>query len=240
MKTTGLSTTPKAPRRLGVVITAGPTQEPIDDVRFIGNRSSGRLGIALALEACARGHNVTLLLGPIPALEPDEFGRSLTGIRTHGKVVRFRTTDDLERALEEYGASADVIVMSAAVADYRPKKGVATGKIRRGDAGLSLELEPTPDLLAGLGRKRKKGQLLVGFALEPRDRLLESARQKLERKAIDLIVANPLETMESDEIEARVLGKQGEDFSTNGRMGKSAFAPWLLDIVERTSASLSS
>jgi len=239
MKTTGSSTPPNAARRLGVVITAGPTQEPIDEVRFIGNRSSGRLGIALALEACARGHNVTLLLGPIPALEPDEFGRSLTGIRTHGKVVRFRTTEDLERSLAEHCPNADVIVMSAAVADYRPKKGTASGKIRRADAGLSLELEATPDLLAGLGSKRKKGQLLVGFALEPRDRLLESARQKLGRKAIDLIVANPLETMESGEIEARVLGKSGEDFSTNGRMAKSVFAPWLFDIMERASASLS-
>jgi phosphopantothenoylcysteine decarboxylase/phosphopantothenate--cysteine ligase len=240
MKTTGSSNTPKASRRLGVVITAGPTQEPIDDVRFIGNRSSGRLGIALALEAGARGHDVTLLLGPIPALEPDDFGRSLTGIRTHGKVVRFRTTEDLERGLAAHGPNADVIVMSAAVADYRPKQGTMIGKIRRADAGLSLELEPTPDLLAGLGRNRRKGQLLVGFALEPRERLLESARQKLDRKAIDLIVANPLETMDSGEIEARVLGRGGEDFSTNGRMAKTEFAKWLFEIVERAIASLSS
>mgnify|MGYP001162003630 FL=1 len=240
MKTTGLSTTPKASRRLGVVITAGPTQEPIDDVRFIGNRSSGRLGIALALEGCARGHNVTLLLGPIPALEPDEFGRSLTGIRTQGKVVRFRTTEDLERALREHAPSAGVIVMSAAVADYRPKKGSVGGKIRRADAGLVLELEPTPDLLAGIGKNKKPDQLLVGFALEPRDRLLDSAREKLVRKSLDLIVANPLETMESGEIEARVLGKAGEDFSTGGRVSKSDFAGWLFDILERGSASLSS
>jgi len=225
---------------LGVLIAAGPTQEPIDDVRYIGNRSSGRLGIALALAACARGHNVTLLLGPIPALEPDEFGRSLTAIRTQGNVVRFRTTEDLERGLAAHGPAADVIVMSAAVADYRPKKGTVTGKIRRADSGLSLELEPTPDLLAGLGRNRRESQLLVGFALEPRERLLESARQKLERKAIDLIVANPLETMDSGDIEARVLGRRGEDFSTDGRIAKTEFAPWLFDIVERTFASLTS
>lgn len=240
MNPTGSPTTSDSTRRLGVVITAGPTQEPIDEVRYIGNRSSGRLGIALALEACARGHNVTLLLGPIPALEPDEFGKSLTAIRTHGRVVRFRTTEDLQRALTDHAPSADAIVMSAAVADYRPKGGSAGGKLRRVQTGLSLELEPTPDLLAGLGKNRTRNQVIVGFALEPRDRLLESARQKLDRKSIDLIVANPLETMESGEIEARVLGQGGEDISTNGRIAKSDFAPWLLDIVERASASLSS
>lgn len=239
MKTTGLSTPPKSSRHLGVVITAGPTQEPIDEVRYIGNRSSGRLGIALALEACAREHNLTLLLGPIPAREPDEFGKSLTAIRTHGRVVRFRTTEDLKRALDSHAPGADAIVMSAAVADYRPKGGSADGKLRRVQSGLSLDLEPTPDLLAGLGRNRKPGQVIVGFALEPRERMVESAREKLARKAVDLIVANPLETMESGEIEARVFGKRGEDISTNGRMAKSEFASWLLDIVERASASLS-
>lgn len=239
MQTTGTRTTPNSTRRLGVVITAGPTQEPIDEVRFIGNRSSGRLGIALAEAACARGHGVTLLLGPIPAREPDDIGRSLTGIRTHGSVHRFRTTDDLAGLLDEYGAKADVIVMSAAVADYRPKQGWAEGKIRRADTGLTLELESTPDLLAGLGRNRKPGQLLVGFALEPRERLLESARRKLEQKAIDLIVANPLETMESGEIDARVLGRNGQEFATEGHVTKAAFAPWLLDIIERASASMS-
>lgn len=238
MRTTETSTIPKSARRLGVVITAGPTQEPIDEVRFIGNRSSGGLGIAFAEAACARGHSVTLLLGPIPAREPDDVGRSLTGIRTHGSVHRFRTTDDLARLLDAHSAEADVIVMIAAVADYRPKQGSANGKIRRADGGLTLELESTPDLLAGLGRNRRAGQLLVGFALEPRERLLESARRKLERKAIDLIVANPLETMESCEIEATVLGKNGQEFATEGRVTKKEFAPWLLDIIERASASM--
>ncbi len=222
-----------------MLITAGPTQEPIDDVRFIGNRSSGRLGIALALEACARGHNVTLLLGPVPAMEPDEFGRSLTGIRTHGKVVRFRTAKDLEGALAAHAPNAEVIIMSAAVADYRPKTGPAQGKIRRTGASLTIELESTPDLLAGLGRNRRDGQLLVGFALGPQERLLASAREKLERKAIDLIVANPLETMESAEIEARVLGRRGEDFATTGRISKAEFAPWLLEIIERSASNAS-
>lgn len=194
--------------------------------------------MALATEACERGHRVTLLLGPVPALEAHEFGKALTGIRTHGKVQRFRTTQDLERCLAEHAGSADAIVMSAAVADYRPMRGSETGKIRRIDAALSIELEPTPDLLAALGKNRKHHQLLVGFALEPKDRLLDSARQKLERKAIDLIVANPLETMESGEIEARVLGRRGEDFATNGRIGKDEFAEWLLNIVEQAAASL--
>lgn len=227
-------------RPLNVLITAGPTQEPIDEVRYIGNRSSGRLGLALATAAVLRGHNVTLLLGPVPAGESDDLGKTLTGIRTHGNVLRFRTTEDLGRLLDECGRNATVVVMSAAVADYRPKGGTSPGKIRRSDASLTIELESTPDLLAALGAGRKSGQLLVGFALEPADRLVQSAREKLERKSIDLIVANPLETMESGEINARVLGRRGEDFSTPGKIHKSEFATWLFDIIERTHASLAS
>lgn len=220
-----------------LLITAGPTQEPIDEVRFIGNRSSGRLGMSLAAEACKRGHRVTLLLGPVPALESHEFGKTLTGIRTHGEVHRFRTTQDLERQLEEHVGKVDAVVMIAAVADYRPKGGSQSGKMRRADSALTVELEPTPDLLGALGKRRKNGPLLVGFALEPRDHLMRSAREKLERKSIDLIVANPLETMESDEIEARVLGRRGEDIATEGKVSKDAFASWLLRIIESAAAS---
>ena len=129
--------------------------------------------------------------------------------------------------------------MSAAVADYRPKGGTASGKIRRGEAALTIELESTPDLLASLGANRRPGQLLVGFALEPSVRLEQSAKEKLARKSIDLIVANPLETMESGEIEARVLGRRGEDFTTEGKTPKSEFANWLLNIIERSHSALS-
>ena len=202
-----------------ILITAGPTHEPIDAVRFIGNRSSGKLGIALAREAAARGLEVTLLLGPVCAEAP-----------AGPSVFRFRTTADLEELLRAHGPRADVVIMAAAVADYRPKAAQIDGKIRRAAAGLTLELEATPDLLAELGAKRHEGQRLIGFALEPRERLVESAKSKLERKRVDAIVANELETMDAETIRATVFTKT-RSIETPGMMAKAAFAPWLLEVI---------
>jgi len=125
--------------------------------------------------------------------------------------------------------------MAAAVADYRPRVDPSFfgGKFRRKNENLTLELEPTPDLLAQVASKRRPDQLLVGFALEPREELLASARQKLERKRVDLVVGNPLETMDGDSIEAVILGRDGTEVRTDGRMTKEAFAPWLMAIVEK-------
>jgi len=127
--------------------------------------------------------------------------------------------------------------MAAAVADYRPKVDPAFfgGKFRRKNEKLTLELEPTPDLLAQVAANRKPEQLLVGFALEPREELLASARQKLERKRIDMVVGNPLETMDGETIEAIVLGRDGEETRTGGVLSKTEFAPWLMTIIEQRS-----
>jgi phosphopantothenoylcysteine decarboxylase / phosphopantothenate---cysteine ligase len=208
-----------------LLITAGPTYEPIDAVRFIGNRSSGRLGVAVAESAAERGWAVTLLLGPTRT-EPSD---------SRIRVARFRTTADLQALLRAELPRHDVLVMAAAVADYRPKAGAADlyGKTRRTDAGLTLELEATPDLLAECATLRRPDQLVVGFALEPREEMLASARSKLARKKLDLIVANPLETMDGDRIEAVVLGKDGSEHRTDGPITKVAFAGWLLSLVER-------
>jgi phosphopantothenoylcysteine decarboxylase/phosphopantothenate--cysteine ligase len=207
-----------------LLVTAGPTQEPIDAVRFIGNRSSGRLGVLLADRAAARGWPVTLLLGPTH-LEPAESGVEL---------VRYRTTTELGELLVDHQPACGVLVMAAAVADYRPKvePGQLAGKLKRSGGGMVIELEATEDLLAGCSKRREPGQLLVGFALEPRERMLESARAKLVRKGIDLIVANPLETMEAATIEAVVLGRDGSEQRTDGAIGKGAFAEWLLDVLD--------
>ncbi|MBC7834612.1 MAG: phosphopantothenoylcysteine decarboxylase [Phycisphaerales bacterium] len=220
-------------RRL--LITAGPTYEPIDAVRFIGNRSSGRLGIALADEAARRGWRVTLLLGPT-ALAPTD---------SHLAIRRFRTTADLEGLLREEGSRCDVLIMAAAVADYRALNDEAGAhtKLRRTGERLVLELEPTPDLLAGFSATRRPDQFVVGFALEPRERLLVSARAKLGRKNLDFIVANPLETMDAPTIEATILGADGFERQTDGPLPKELFAPWLLELIEqslrhRASASL--
>jgi phosphopantothenoylcysteine decarboxylase/phosphopantothenate--cysteine ligase len=207
------------PRR--ILITAGPTQEPIDSVRFIGNRSSGRLGIALADGAHRAGWDVTLLLGPT-AIEPG------SGVQ----VRRFRTTAGLELLLGEEFPKCDVLVMAAAVADYRPVSGGDSGKIRRSEGRLTLELESTPDLLAACAKLRRPGQVIIGFALEPRERLMESARLKIERKGIDAIVANPLETMGAADIEATLIRRDGTSESTKGAIGKAEFAKWLLGRIE--------
>ena len=214
---------PPSARR--ILITAGPTHEPIDAVRYIANRSSGRLGIALAETAADAGWQVTLLLGPTP--------RSTT--HSAVRLRRFQSTADLETLLKDELPGCDVLVMAAAVADYRPRPPatpIAQTKLKRVQQNLTLELEPTPDLLAGCSARRKPGQYLVGFALEPRDRLMESARGKLARKGIDMIVANPLETMDADTIEATVVARDGRTWQTDGTIEKDRFAPWLLDRVQ--------
>lgn len=215
--------TPATGDKRRVLITAGPTHEPIDAVRFLGNRSSGTLGVALALAAAERGHSVTLLLGPT--------AMGLTDTRV--RLRRFRTAADLEALLKEEAPACDLLIMAAAVADYRPvtPPGLdpATGKLRREDKRLTIELEPTADLLAGCAARRKPGQQIVGFALEPRERMLASARAKLERKKVDAIVANPLETMDAPTIEATLVRADGADERTDGPIDKARFADWLLD-----------
>ncbi|MEM9372707.1 MAG: phosphopantothenoylcysteine decarboxylase [Planctomycetota bacterium] len=210
-----------------LLIAAGPTYEPIDAVRFLGNRSSGRLGSALADEAAARGMPVTLLLGP-NAVAPSS---------DRVRLVRFTSTSDLESRLSEHMPTATVLVMAAAVADYRPAPGEVDldGKRRRQGAGMTLHLEPTPDLLAGCSNNARTDQLLVGFALEPEAEMIDSGNRKLRRKNIDLIVANPLETMDSDGIRATLIGNAERGIetaeSTGDRMPKPAFAAWLLDRI---------
>ena len=159
-----------------VLITAGPTREDIDPVRFLTNRSSGKMGYALAEAALRRGARTILVSGPTDLPVPDG-----------AEWVPVRSTEDMRRAVSERAADATVIVMAAAVADYRPAAAM-TQKIKRADKGLTLELEPTPDILAELGR-RKGNQILVGFAAET-DRMSDNARAKLKNKGADMIVAN--------------------------------------------------
>jgi len=210
-----------------LLITSGPTQEPIDAVRFIGNRSSGRLGAALADAAANRGIDVTLLNGA-GAREPSN---------ARVRVIPFRTTADLESCLSEEVPQTDVLIMAAAVSDYRPRASdqALSGKRRRKGENMVLELEPTPDLLAGCKSMRRDGHCFVGFALEPREELMASAQAKLKRKGLDLIVANPLETMDADTIEATLIAADGpmaaSPRSTDGPIPKTRFADWLLDAV---------
>ncbi|HEX4567633.1 MAG TPA: bifunctional phosphopantothenoylcysteine decarboxylase/phosphopantothenate--cysteine ligase CoaBC [Vicinamibacterales bacterium] len=163
-----------------VVVSAGPTYEDIDPVRYIGNRSSGRMGYAIAAEASRRGAHVVLVSGPTK-LDPPP------GV----EIERVRSAVEMSRAMTQRAKGADAVIMAAAVADYMPEAGAADRKIAKGDAPLTLSLVRTPDILAELGRTRGGGSrpVLVGFAAEtgdPRPR----ARQKLAAKHVDLIVAN--------------------------------------------------
>ncbi len=159
-----------------VLVTAGGTREPLDPVRFLGNRSSGRQGEALAVEAASRGADVTLVTAadrPAPA-----------GVN----VLRVDTAGEMEAVVLSRAGAADVVIMAAAVADFRPKA-PAEEKLHKADGVPEIVLEPTPDILAELGRRKTAGQVLVGFAAETGD-VRAGAEDKLRRKRLDLIVAN--------------------------------------------------
>ncbi len=161
-----------------MVVTAGGTREAIDPVRYIGNRSSGKMGHALAGAAARRGAHVVLITtASLPV--PDEAGI---------EVVRVESADEMHDAATEHASGADAVIMAAAVADFRPKA-AAPQKIKKGDGVPELLLEPTPDILAALGRTRRAGQVVVGFAAET-ERVREHAAAKLAAKRVDLMVAN--------------------------------------------------
>jgi phosphopantothenoylcysteine decarboxylase/phosphopantothenate--cysteine ligase len=165
------------------VVTAGGTREPIDPVRFVGNRSSGKQGYALAAELSLRGADVTLI-STVAAIPPPNV-----------RVERVETAAEMEQAVLERAPTADLVVMAAAVADFRPKA-VAPEKLKKAEGIPEIVLEPTTDILAALGKSRRPGQLLVGFAAETgrpgtaREDVLRYARSKLASKGVDLIVAN--------------------------------------------------
>jgi phosphopantothenoylcysteine decarboxylase/phosphopantothenate--cysteine ligase len=210
---------------LRLLVTAGPTHEPIDAVRYIGNRSSGRFGVEIALDGVRRGWPVTLLLGPVPLPVPDEPGLT---------VVRFRTTDQLQSHLETTWPAHDVLVMAAAVADHRPIAPVLDGKLPRrpeGEDGLTLELEPTPDLVQAAAADRRADQHIVAFALEEAGVLHARAAGKLARKGVDAILANALETMDAHDVDATLLLADGETLTPGGRRSKRDVARWLLDVI---------
>ena len=174
------SATPKALDLEGetVLITAGPTKEPIDPVRFLSNHSSGRMGYALAQEALARGARVILVSGPVELAPPEGCD-----------FVPVTTAQQMYHAVLERLKDATLVIAAAAVADYRPSR-TAGEKIKKQPGPLSLELEPTPDILAEVGRLKGE-RFLIGFAAETED-VAENARKKLAAKNCDLIVANPV------------------------------------------------
>jgi len=183
-----------------VLITAGPTQEPLDPVRYISNRSSGKMGYALAEAAAQRGAQVILVSGPVQLPEPHSV-----------RVLHVRTAREMHDAVMEHLPEAGIIVKAAAVADYHLSQ-VPRNKMKKTAMRMSLDLDPTPDILAELGQ-RKGDRLLIGFAAET-ENLVESARQKLASKNCDMVVANLVNQeatgFESDENEVVLVLSTGE------------------------------
>jgi phosphopantothenoylcysteine decarboxylase/phosphopantothenate--cysteine ligase len=188
---------------VSVLVTAGGTREAIDSVRFIGNRSSGRMGVALAEAAARRGADVTLVAANV-------------SIPTSAGIERVdvESAADLGAAAERAFAAADVLLMAAAVADFRPAAAAAGKLAREGSGGLELRLEETEDVLASLAAARREGQVLVGFAAEHGGDYIARARGKLERKGLDAIVVNDVSDtaigFDSAENEVVIVGREGE------------------------------
>jgi phosphopantothenoylcysteine decarboxylase/phosphopantothenate--cysteine ligase len=205
-----------------VLVSAGGTREPVDAVRFLGNRSSGRMGVALAAEARRRGAHVTLL------------GANLTAPAPPGvELVETPAAADLEREALARGTEADVVIMAAAVADYRPA-GALAAKRTKDRALWTVELEPTTDVLAALGESHPPGQVLVGFAADEGERGLERAREKRTRKNADLFVYNDVARadigFDSADNEVTLVSAHRE--RTVAKAPKDEIAAAILDEVE--------
>jgi phosphopantothenoylcysteine decarboxylase/phosphopantothenate--cysteine ligase len=217
-------------RGLKVLVTAGGTREPIDSVRFIGNSSSGRMGFALARAAQARGAEVTLLAANVSLPRPP-------GVR----CLEVATAAELEQACAQEFPACDVLLMTAAVADFRPRA-KADGKLKKsGRASLELELEPTADVLTGLVEGRRDGQTLVGFAAEHGELAVDHARKKLTEKGLDAVVVNDISRQDIgfdvDANEVTILTAaadgQAESVTHVPRASKTQIAEEILDAVER-------
>ena len=214
--------TPHSLDGLRVLVTAGGTREPIDSVRFIGNRSSGRMGLALAEEAARRGADVTLVAANVTVPPP-------AGVET----VTVETTGELAGAVRGRFPDADVLIMAAAPADFRPE--VLEGKLSREDGGRTIELEPTEDIVASIAAGRRPDQTVVGFAAEHGDGAVERGRRKLSRKGLDAVVVNDISRadigFDSPENEVTIVLPDGE--REVGRRPKAEVAAAILDEVER-------
>lgn len=211
-----------------VLVTAGPTREHVDPVRYLSNPSTGTMGYALAAEAARRGAEVVLVSGP-------------TALETPPGVTRLdvETAAEMERAVQAH-ADADLVLMAAAVSDYAPAE-PSSRKLKKGDGPLTLRLERTPDVLAGLGRRKRAGQCLLGFALETHDGEAH-ARRKLQAKNLDWIVLNsPLEEGAGFGTETNRVTLIGRDGTTETlpRLPKPAVAAALLDRLAETLAPTS-
>ena len=205
-----------------VIVSAAGTREPIDPVRYISNRSSGKMGYAIAEEAAQRGADVVLVSGitNIPAPE-------------NVKVIKVESARDMQSNIEQYFPDSDITIMAAAVSDYRVKE-VAEQKIKKSDEVMTIELVKNPDILKGLGEKKTDKQFLVGFAAETQN-VLEYAQGKLQRKNLDMIVANDVSQAQAgfnvDTNIAKIITRDGQ-IKQAPLMKKTELAQLIFDIIE--------
>ena len=205
-----------------VVVTAGPTVEPIDAVRYISTPSSGKMGFALAEAAADRGADVVLVTGPVGLDDPEDV-----------EVVRVKTAQEMFNAVDGVFADSDIAVFSAAVSDFRPEQ-VVDRKLKKGsddDALTTIKLVENPDILATMGEKKHADQYVIGFAAET-ENVVENARKKLETKHADMIVGNPVGESKgfgADDNEAVLVTKDGESHLES--MSKRALADRIFDAV---------
>jgi len=204
--------------KLNILITAGGTREYIDPVRFIANASTGRMGYALARAAIKAGHTVTLITAPTSLRPPKE-----------ARVSDVVTSDEMFKAVKRNFAKCDTLIMAAAVSDYKPAA-ISKTKIKKEQAVLSLDLKPTKDILKWAGRNKKKGQIVVGFALEDTD-ILKNAEAKLKKKNLDMIIANEPAAIGASKSTLYIKTKTG-DWQTLKNQTKSASAKKVLAVIE--------
>ena len=201
-----------------VLVTAGPTREYLDDVRFLSNPSSGKMGFACAVAAADAGHDVTLVTGPVELPDPP-------GIRT----LRVVSADDMYRAVHRAYPKSDAVIMTAAVGDYRPASRFE-GKLKKKTGPLTLKLVRTRDILQEMG-DRKGGRILVGFALEVQD-AVRHALLKYEKKNLDYIVLNTPKTFAADSMDCQVY-RDGAVVQRFAGASKGAVARWIVALLGR-------
>lgn len=215
---------------MNFLITAGPTREYIDPIRFISNASSGRQGIAIAEQAKKRGHSVVLIMGPCAVGAPKEI-----------PIVSITTAEEMLKSVLQYKDWMDVFIMNAAVGDWKVV-GKAKNKIKKSGGKLNLKLALNPDILARVGKlkkqkKTKKNPILVGFSVDTRD-YVSDAEDKLKNKGLDIIVANPLESLNSIATESVIIDRAGTTMKLP-LMSKKDLAKRLIRIIEHTPANIS-
>jgi phosphopantothenoylcysteine decarboxylase/phosphopantothenate--cysteine ligase len=220
----GAAYTPHSLDGLRVLVTAGGTREPIDSVRYVGNRSSGRMGLALAAEAARRGADVSLIAANVTLALPPAVA-----------AVPVETTVELEAAVRERFREADILIMAAAPSDFRPAEPIDAKISREGSEGLSIELEPTTDIVAAVAADRRPDQTVIGFAAEHGDGAVERGREKLVRKGLDAVVVNDISRsdigFDSTDNEVTIVLADGE--RRVGLRPKMEVAAAILDEVER-------